>query len=804
MLVRQSFRVRWATYASAMLALVLGVALVTATGDVLAGTFSPPHRAPQRYAHAPVVVSPLNKPPATDAGLPAAVVTELAALGTETVDRIFYAQIVDGPSDQIGRPWSAAAAGPYRLLAGRAPASDDEIVVPTGDGHVGDQVRVFTAGDARSFRVVGIASAASFEHALFFSDHEAAVLCPRVDAVISMAPVAAVRAAVAGTASVRAGSARRSLDPDLGRDTEALVAANSLVGTAGGVAIFVSLFVVASTFAYGVARRRRELALLRMIGATSRQISRQVLAEAAVLGVGSAVLGNLLGRALSPPMAQWLVRQGFAPSWFAAPASVVPSVIAIVVGIATAILGAWAAARRAARVRPTEALRESGLEARPMTVPRWLGAIAVGGGALAMLVLPPLSSPNDALNRKHYVPMTMLLVVALALLAPAIIAPITRAFGRVVDRSRRAVGLLVNQSARAASAQTAAAAAPVLLTVGLAACLLSTTDTIDQTRAAESQAQVISHYIVVPDGTPGIGMAEVDRLRAVPGLVACASAPMVAFHVEDGGSLIRRDLQAVDFDALAQVTHLPIVAGSVTGLEPNDIVVDQDWGRKVGDPVTLWRTDGSTVSLRVAAVIRTGANGNGAYVARQWAPSGTLASQVLVNPSPRADPATVSDALHRATAASGVAVESTADWARSLRTHSNAVTRSGLRVVLGIALLYSLLSLAGTMLMAAQERRGSLRMLRLAGATSGQLLRIAGAESLAVVAVGFIMAAAAQALTLAGLGSALVRLSGARPEIVLAWRPTLEVTLVCAVVTVLTTLVSATVHVLGREHPRTG
>lgn len=88
------------------------------------------------------------------------------------------------------------------------------------------------------------------------------------DAVGVDAPVAEVRRVVGDRAEVLTGDERRRADPVTARDAEALSAVNALLGTAGSVTAFVSVFVVASTFAFAVALRRREFGLLRTAGAT--------------------------------------------------------------------------------------------------------------------------------------------------------------------------------------------------------------------------------------------------------------------------------------------------------------------------------------------------------------------------------------------------------------------------------------------------------------------------------------------------------------------------------------------------------
>ena len=136
------------------------------------------------------------------------------------------------------------------------------------------------------------------------------------DAVGVDAPVADVRRVVGDRAQVLTGDDRRRADPATEQDAEALLTVNALLGTAAGITAFVSVFVVASTFAFAVALRRREFGLLRTAGATPGQLRRLLLTEAAVVGTLASAAGCALGRWGAPHLAQLLVDGGAAPSWF--------------------------------------------------------------------------------------------------------------------------------------------------------------------------------------------------------------------------------------------------------------------------------------------------------------------------------------------------------------------------------------------------------------------------------------------------------------------------------------------------------
>ena len=133
----------------------------------------------------------------------------------------------------------------------------------------------------------------------------------------------------------------------------------ALLGLVSGICGFMTIFVVGSTFAFVVAARRRELGLLRLVGATPRQVRRMILGEALTVAVAAAFAGSLLAYALTPPMLELAAGTEFSPMKLDPPSQWIPLSIASGIGVTVALLGAWVSSRRAAKVAPIDALRES-------------------------------------------------------------------------------------------------------------------------------------------------------------------------------------------------------------------------------------------------------------------------------------------------------------------------------------------------------------------------------------------------------------------------------------------------------------
>jgi putative ABC transport system permease protein len=796
----RTLRTRWVTFVGSFVALSLGVALIAVMGLALASSLDAPDRRPERFAAAPVVVQgqdTLEVPTsigdrthklAQPRTVPDETVAKLRDLGTVVEDRSFAVRAEGGPGDLVGHPWSTAAFAPYELDAGRAPEAADEVVVSGDWARPGSRVRT----DAGTVRVVGTVAGLGFEDAVFYTDTRAAELAPRSIQLVVDADAAAVREAVRGSGGVEVltGDARRYADADPDRDSEALTAMNAMFGTAGGVTGFVSVFVVASTFAFAVAQRRREFGLLRTAGATPGQIRRMVVSEALLVGVLASAAGCVLGSYGAPKLAEWAVDEGLAPRWFAIGDYTWPYHMAFWTGLFVALCGVLAASWRAGRTGPTEALREASVDTRPMTWGRWLFGAGLLITAAVTLALALVSDPSDLLHRKTYVSRPMLLITGVALLAPVLVRPLARWIAWLPAQLPGAAGMLVRENAAAGVRRTAAVAAPVLVTVALAGSLLGATATLNEAKATEVREQTAADFVVTPAGDAGFDDAALRRLRAVSGAEVSATSSSAVYVLEEGVALIRSDARAADPDLLAATVRLPLAAGKVSDLDDDSIIVNEEWGKHaVGERVDVWLGDGTKKSLKIAAVMTIGTGNNGVYVTPRNAPAAPV-DRVDVRLADGADTAAVAAGLRDAVEASGGQVLTRDTWVRATYPETNRTTRMGFFLVLGIALLYTGISLANTMVMATSDRVRDLAVLRLAGATKWQVLRLVGAEALMVVTVGGVLGALVAALNLMGMWSALGLLS-VWTSIEIPWATLGAAVGVCAVLAVISAVAPA-------------
>jgi putative ABC transport system permease protein len=341
------------------------------------------------------------------------------AVGTVSFPAVVLADgrpVAAGPGPQ-GHDWALAALTPSWLRTGTPPARPGEVVLDAtlaqrSNAKVGDRIGVAAGGTTGTYLVTGVATPAGDRAtdppALFFSAADTRRLAGhpgRVDAIGVLAAPGTdvgelrrrVQAAIAAHAAVALVGDDRGLAefPEARGDGETLIAVAAVFG---GIAVMVALLVVASTLALSVQQRRREMALLRAVGATPRQVRRMILGETLVV----AALATAVGCAPGGVLGRWLFDQlavnGLVPSAMAFRQGWIPAVAAVGVTLLTALAAALVAGRRAALTRPGEVLAEADADDRWLGVGRLLLALLflAGGVALAIVTITVMTGPVAA------------------------------------------------------------------------------------------------------------------------------------------------------------------------------------------------------------------------------------------------------------------------------------------------------------------------------------------------------------------------------------------------------------------------
>ncbi|WP_424217572.1 ABC transporter permease (plasmid) [Streptomyces sp. BI20] len=774
MLSLANLRERPLAFLGAFLTVLVGTALVTTTlvlHDSTRPTVQP------RYAGATALVlparahdtdgSPEDRIPWSPAEAEALRLALAAVPGVTAavLDRSFYAQALRGDTPvtdpgalETGRPWSTAALDPRLRLTGRAPTADHEVVVDRALGAgPGDTVTLNLTQGRRPFTVTGTVdgTGTGTGPALFFADAFAARQHPGVDAIaLTTAPdttpasaasvVVAARAHLTGGATLVTGTGRAAIQPAHLEHQRFLGV--QLLGAMAVLALFTTVFVVASLLALATGTRRREIGLLRTLGATPAQIRRMVLGEAAATGLLGSLAGIPTGIAAAPLLRDLLAGLDVTPADLPITVSAWPPLTAGAIGVGVSVLAAWAAGRKAARVAPVEAL----LDGRAADAAPGRARLLTGLGVLAAgLLLATAGAGAAADDRVNAAILSgAALIVAAALLAPVLVGPAGRLLTAPFRRAgRRRVGagpLLIHAELVAHPRRAGALVAPVIAAVGFAVLLSGIVETMRVAYPAGQARQVAGQSVITPDGIPG---NTDETVAANP--VGKAALPTRAFVPTPGRG---------EAGAEAGLTVLDVLGSrDPRWNRPGEAVLGERTARELGlaagGRVPVRFADGATVTLTVAAVLPEDP-ARGAFVVprdlvRAHDP-GALTDDLFVPAGAPASDAVPGTARHDA------AAYALADYETDAR-----LTESLARMLIVIAVGYSVIAVANGTAMAAHARRRDLAVLRSAGGTSGALLRIVAGETALLVLVGAGLGVLVTLPPLAGMASGLSQATSA-------------------------------------------
>jgi putative ABC transport system permease protein len=354
--------------------------------------------------------------------IPQDLVEEVAAVeGVDLVEGFVEgtAQIVGRDGEPVGQPgqgppalglsWSGdTVLNPWVVVDGRAPAGGDEVAIDrasagTADVGVGDQVQILTGQDPRPFTVAGIvrfgtidspggATVALFDLAtaqdLFDAPGQLDTVSARAEAGVSQDElVERVRVALADRPEAEVLSGDEITAETQSEIRDALGFFNTFLTTFAVIALFVGCFVIYNTFAILIAQRTRELALLRALGASRRQVVASVLIEAVAVGVAASIIGVVAGIGLS-----FLLREGLAAIGIDIPAGgivLLPRtvIVGLVVGVVVTVASAVLPAIGAARIAPLQAMRDVSVDQSGRSTRRAIIGAAVTAGGAAVLVV---------------------------------------------------------------------------------------------------------------------------------------------------------------------------------------------------------------------------------------------------------------------------------------------------------------------------------------------------------------------------------------------------------------------------------
>jgi putative ABC transport system permease protein len=668
-----------------------------------------------------------------------------------------YAQVID----EDGEPYSSGGAptfgvnydadpltSSFTLREGRPPRGAGEVALDAGTAEatgygVGDTVPVILAVGRRDLRVSGVfgfgdndnlagASIVAFEQRvaedLLGKDGEYVVLRAAAEEGVTQ-EVLRDRVAAVLPDTVEAVTGEQSAEETAGDIKEALGFFNTFLLVFAAVALFVGAFLIFNTFTMLVAQRQRELALLRALGASRRQVVRSVLLESLVVGLVASVVGLGLGLGVAVGL-QALVRAvgGSLPAGdLVVQTSTV--VTCFVVGIGITAVAALLPARRASAVPPVAAMRDSVAPERSLR-----RGSTIGGGLLALGVLALVQGLRGELALLGLG--AVLVFLGVAGLSPLLSRPAARVLG--APFARRVPGRLGRLNAMRNPRRSASTAAALM--IGLA--LVSAVSILGASAKASVeriiQGAVGADLVVQQKGgfdgfSPGVAAAlsELDEV---------GSTDVLRFEVvQIEGSVAF--ITSVADRALESTLLLSKVDGDIE-LAPGKVLLSEseaeDRGFGVGDRVPVTFSRGTEKDFVVAGVYEDneliGPYLFDASAAADFATE--LDGVVLVQAAEGVPAAELRAAVDEALEAFPTVEAATSDEFAADVAGNIDVVLTIINVLLLLSVIIAVLGIVNTLALSVLERTRELGLLRAVGLARPQVRRMVRVEAVVVSLFG--------------------------------------------------------------------
>ncbi|AJC55907.1 ABC transporter permease [Streptomyces sp. 769] len=518
------------------------------------------------------------------------------------------AVVVGKDNQPLGREWGNLGVnyvadqdgkdGRYPLKEGRAPASAGEMALDAqsaqrGGYALGDTVRFATDGPALTKKLVGIvgtddpqvtsgASLALFDTAtaqkLFLhpGQYDELVVAAKPGTDNQALTDQVRRLLPKDRAEATSGTELAAQEAKM--ITEQTRSLTKMLLTFAGISLFVGVFIIANTFTMLIAQRSREIALMRAVGASRRQVVRAVLAEAGLLGLASSAVGFALGLGIAVGLRPLLNATG--AGFPDGPLVISPAAVlaALGVGVLVTVLAAWLPSRKAAKIAPVEAL--STVEAPPtqrgLVLRNSLGAVVTALGVAVMLYVYAQKNA-DAL------PMAMLggalTLAGMIILAPLLSRPLVALAGKVTTRLFGVTGKLAKENALRNPRRTAATASALMiglvLITGMTVGGHSVQRAMDEMVAKDLKAD----YKVTTSHFDGLDPELSKKAAQVPGVEAVAPLRRVGVTTTGTGFL---SLTGTDLSQLPKVTDVRFDSGSYDAVRGNGIAVSRTKAKELG------------------------------------------------------------------------------------------------------------------------------------------------------------------------------------------------------------------------------
>jgi putative ABC transport system permease protein len=680
-----------------------------------------------------------------------------------------FAQVIGTDGKAIGDPgqgaptfggnWSTTPGlNSYHLIQGTAPAADDQVVIDnhsakTGKLHVGDQTKILTKAGAIPVHIVGIAKFGKYDSAggsttVSFTmaaaqkyiaepgkfDGVAVVARPGVSQAEVRADIAKVLPK--GMESITGAKLTKENQDQVGQFIA--IFRNFMLAFAL-IALFVGSFIIYNTFSILVAQRTREMALLRAIGASKRQVTLSLLLEALVVGSIAAVLGLFAGIGVAVGLKALLTGFGFELPANGLTVSGSTVVISLLTGILVSVFASWFPARRGAKVPPIAAMRDVAIEnpGRPR-LRIGIGAVITLLGVVA-LFSGLFGNPGNPLALVGVG--AVLTLLGVTALGPLAAKPVSGLLGRPVAATRGMSGVLARENAMRNPRRTSTTASALLIGVALIGFITIFASSAKASIDKIFNDQFTGDFVMNTNtfGFGGVSPKMARELRQQPELAAVSSLRTTNAQFDGKGVL----LQAFDAKEMGQIANIGVAEGNLSALDAHSLAVldtkAKDKGWKIGSDVTVRFPDTGVQHLTVKVIYKNKELANSYFVDTSVFDTNVhdqYDSIVFAKLAKGTSVAEARPAVERiANTYPNVKVQDRKQFIKGQAGQINQ-TLAFIYVLLFLAVIIALFGIANTLALSIVERTRELGLLRAVGMTRKQLKSMVRWEAVLIALFG--------------------------------------------------------------------
>ena len=643
------------------------------------------------------------------------------------------------------------------LIAGNPPATSDDVVMDAAtaksyDFSVGQQVRMLGSGlkSTQTFTITGIAQFGDADN--LAGETLAAFTLPTAQRVVGEtgqfdfidvvakpgANKPAVQHAIAQVlpSDAEVVTSQTLINEDQNVVGQALSALNTTLLVFALISLFVGSFTIFNTFSIIVGQRTRELALLRVVGASRGQVLRSVLTEAAIVGFVSSAVGVGLGVIAAIGLRALL--GAFGSSLPSGSLTFEPrtAIVGLAVGTVVTVVSAIGPARNALRIPPVAALTDrldDGAGAVP-TRRRLISGTALSIFGVALLAIG-LSKPVVALVGVG----AACIFIGVVMLAPAIVRPLAGLLGQPLARWLGTPGQLGRQNSMRSPRRTAQTAAALMVGLALVSAMAVFGASVSESATSSVDQAISADLLVSVNGTGQLSDSLPAVLAAVPGVTATNTVFRNQFEFRS----TLTSLTGVTTQTLADTVVLRMTSGAAAALGQGELLIDSTTAKSdhltVGDtvPVRFAYTGPTTIKIggiyQSNALIQSYLVSSTYFLAHFRAPHpGAILLRTNGNPN-------VETAVSNALAPyQDVQVQTTAQFEQSQVASINSALDL-VYALLALAVLIALIGIVNTLMLSVLERTREIGLLRAVGMRRPQVRSMLRSEAVILATFGAVI-----------------------------------------------------------------